>query len=278
MKLHYETLGIAAALLFAANSRAATPPTIACSTNQVLECTSTNGALGVVSVTVQDADGDALMVVWAINGDAATTNVLAAGLTTNAITLSLTNEFGFGTNDVSVGVTDDGTNVVMCSSTVVVQDTTPPQIHSIVATPNILWPPNHKMRPVAVVVRATDACGPVQWHITEITSNEPEDGTGDGNTSPDSIITGPHKALLRAERSGNGSGRVYRLHIEASDAANNTTNGVVRVIVPHDRGHGNGLNNDDGEDDDDDTQGNQNGNNGGNGQGKGKNKNHGKNH
>lgn len=276
MKNTIKSLGLVATLLFSASTHAATPPTIICSGDQVLECTSTNGALGIVSATVQDADGDGLMVVWAINGHATETNILAAGGTTNAITLSITNGFSIGTNDVSVGVTDDGTNVVMCSSTIVVQDTTPPQIRSIVASPNVLWPPNHKMRPIAVVVRAFDACGPVSWQITDISSNEPEDGLGDGNTSPDSVITGPHRAMLRAERSGNGSGRVYTLHIEVSDMAHNTTNGSVRVTVPHDRGHGSRWNDDD---DDDDYSGNGNsnsGNHGGNGKGKDKGKKNGK--
>jgi hypothetical protein len=276
MKISIKSLGLAGAFLFAASTHAATPPTITCSGDQVLECTSTNGALGVVSATVQDADGDGLMVIWAINGHAAETNILAAGDTTNAITLSLTNSFAVGTNDVSVGVTDDGTNVVMCSSTVVVQDTTPPQIRSIVASPNVLWPPNHKMRPIAVVVRADDACGPVSWHITQITSNEPEDGLGDGNTSPDSVITGPHKALLRAERSGKGSGRIYTLDIEVSDQALNTTNGSVRVTVPHDRGHGSRWN-DDEDDDDHNDSGDDRGRGNGKGNGKDKGKKHGKN-
>jgi hypothetical protein len=239
MKLSIKTLGLAAFALIGINASAALP-TIVCSADQILECTSTNGASGVVSVMVQDVDGDGLMVVWAINGEAAATNVLAAGQTTNITTLSLTNTFGPGTNDVSVGVTDDGTNVVMCSLTVVTQDTTPPQIRSIVATPNILWPPNHKMRRVMILVRADDACGPVQWRITDITSNEEVDGQGDGNTSPDWII-GPRGTFLRAERSGNGSGRIYTLNIELSDVAQNTTNGTVTVTVPHDRGRGRGL-------------------------------------
>ena len=229
MKLNIETLGLAAIALFAVNANAATPPTITCPDDQILECASTNGASGVVSVMVQDIDGDGLMVVWAINGEPAATNVLAAGQTTNVITLSLTNMFAPGTNDVSVGVTDDGTNVVMCSSTIVAQDTTPPQIHSIVATPNILWPPNHKMRRVMVLVRADDACGPVLWRITDVTSNEEIDGDW---------IARPRGTLLRAERDGNGAGRIYTLHIELSDAAQNTTNGTVTVTVPHDRGRG----------------------------------------
>jgi len=227
-----------AATFFASHGFAASPPTIVCPLDLVLECTSSRGATGVVSVTVQDLDGDGLYVLWGINGDYTRTNFIASGGTTNPITLSLTNRFPAGTNEVSVGVTDDGENIVMCSSTVLVQDTTPPSIQSIVVTPNLLWPPNHKLRPVRVVVRATDVCGPVHWRITDVTSNEPEDGLGDGNTSSDWLICGPTKALLRAERSGQGTGRVYTLNVEVSDMSHNITNRMVQVVVPHDRGRG----------------------------------------
>lgn len=237
MKTKLRHILTLAATLLVSHSFAASPPTIVCPENLVLECTS-GGATGVVSVTVQDVDGDALYVLWGINGDFARTNFIASGGTTNPITLSLTNMFGDGTNEITVGVTDDGTNIVMCSSTVVVQDTTPPMIQSIVATPNILWPPNHKLRPIRVVVRASDGCGTASWRITEITSNEPEDALGDGSTAPDWVICGPHKALLRAERSGQGTGRIYTLNIEVSDESQNTTNRTLQVVVPHDRGRG----------------------------------------
>lgn len=236
MKIGFQCLLALVALIINPAAFGASP-TIVCSGDQVLECTSSNGAVGAVTATVQDLDGDALMLIWMINGDAVLTNVLATGTTSNAVTLTVTNTFAFGTNDVTVGVTDDGTNVVTCSSLVLVQDTTPPMIGSIVATPNLLWPPNHKMRSVKVAVRASDACGPVEWRITGITSNEPVDGLGDGHTSPDWLIPRPHAAMLRAERAGPGSGRVYTLHVEVSDLANNTTNASVQVRVPHDRGN-----------------------------------------
>ena len=228
-----------ATALFASASwsaTAATPPTIGCSPNQVLECVA-NGGLGVVQATVRDADGDALLVVWAVNGQPALTNILGSGATSNGITLSFTNDFAFGTNDVSVGVTDDGTNVVMCSSSVVVQDTIPPVILGITATPNVLWPPNHKLKPIRLVVRAEDACGPVTWNIDSIQSNEPEDAHGSGHTSPDWVITGPHLAKVRAERSGNGSGRIYTIRIKVTDLGNNSSFGTVQVFVPHDQSH-----------------------------------------
>jgi hypothetical protein len=237
-KMNLRAFLTLAATLVAFHAFAASPPTLVCPESLRLECTSARGATGVVSVTVQDLDGDALYILWGINGDFALTNLLASGGTTNPITLSLTNRFPIGTNEVTLGVTDDGTNIVMCSAEVVVQDTTPPAIRSMVATPNLLWPPNHKMRAVRVVVRASDVCGPVRWRITEITSNEPEDDLGDGTTSPDWVICGPRKALLRAERSGQGTGRSYTINVEVRDAAQNTTNGTVQVVVPHDRGRG----------------------------------------
>ena len=245
----------------------AAAPTILCSSNQVLECTGTNGTIGVVEAMVQDTNGDNLMLVLAINGVPALTNVIDSASASNGVTLSFTNEFGFGTNDVSFGVTDDGTNVVMCSSTVVVADTTPPELEPILASPNILWPPNHKLVCARLRVKASDTCGNVTWRITGVTSNEADDSTGSGNTAPDWVIQGDHKVLLRAERSGHGNGRVYTISVEALDDAGNSTVGDVRVLVPHDKGH-HRVSPDDGDDDDND-QGDNN-DQGGKGKGKGK--------
>jgi hypothetical protein len=208
----------------------------------VIHCTSSNGALTVVQATVRDADGDDLMVIWRINQRAAITNTLPAGITTNLVVLSFTNTFPLGTNLFRVSVTDDGTNFVTCESIIVVIDTTPPVIQSITATPNTLWPPNHRMVPVRLNVRATDDCGPVQWHITSIQSSETVDAPGSGRTAPDWLIAGPHRALLRAERSGRGPGRVYTISVVVSDLSGNTTSGTVQVTAPHSRGRGNSGN------------------------------------
>ena len=79
-----QVFGLAAALM-APDVWAATPPTIVCSAEQVLECTSSNGASAVLQATVRDVDGDALLVVWAFNGHAALTNALGAGSTSNGV-------------------------------------------------------------------------------------------------------------------------------------------------------------------------------------------------
>jgi hypothetical protein len=69
--------------------------------------------------------------------------------------------------------------------------------------------------------------------ITGVTQDEPVNGLGDGDTSPDAVLQGS-KVLLRAERSGTGNGRVYAVHFTASDGTDSCT-GLVQVGVPKDR-------------------------------------------
>lgn len=61
--------------------------------------------------------------------------------------------------------------------------------------------------------------------------------TGDGNTDPD-ILLSCDGVDLRAERSGNGDGRIYTLSWRAEDAAGNAAEGDCHVVVPHDQGGG----------------------------------------
>ena len=64
-----------------------------------------------------------------------------------------------------------------------------------------------------MVSGATDPDGdPVTHTITGVTQDEPLNGQGDGDTSPDARDVPGHadQVNLRAERSGNGDGRVYR--------------------------------------------------------------------
>src|SRR5262245_1750574 len=111
MKPCFASMLAIATVLTTATAHAAAP-TVACSGSQMVHCTSSNGALAVVQVTVQDADGDALSVVSRINQNGAVTNMLPAGMTTNVLTLSFTNAFPLGTNVFRVSVSD-GTSVVM---------------------------------------------------------------------------------------------------------------------------------------------------------------------
>ena len=96
--------------------------------------------------------------------------------------------------------------------------------------------PNHKMVPVLVTVSFSDNCdSSPSARIVAITSNEPVDGTGDGDTAPDWEITGDLTVNLRAERSGSGDGRIYTITIQCTDANDNCTTQDVIVTVPHDK-------------------------------------------
>jgi hypothetical protein len=88
------------------------------------------------------------------------------------------------------------------------------------------------MVPVSISVTANDTCSPpVTSKIISVASNEPVDPK-----SPDWMITGPLTLNLRADRLGNGSGRIYTITMESRDAAGNKATGIVTVRVPHDQG------------------------------------------
>ncbi len=109
----------------------------------------------------------------------------------------------------------------------------PPKVINPSSTPSQLWPPNHKMANVAVAYTIADNCGPVTVTLS-VTSNEPINGTGDGNTAPDWIVVNDHLVQLRAERAGTGTGRVYTITITATDCAGQSGSATVTVTVPHD--------------------------------------------
>ena len=112
-------------------------------------------------------------------------------------------------------------------------DTTPPVIASITPSTATLNPPNHKMVPVTVSVVASDDTDPAPVaKIISVTSNEPDNGLGDGDTPGDIVLTGPLSVDLRAERAGKGNGRVYTIVVEVADASGNVATGTTSVIVP----------------------------------------------
>jgi uncharacterized repeat protein (TIGR01451 family) len=113
----------------------------------------------------------------------------------------------------------------------------PPTITDVSVDQPVLWPPNHRLADVTVNYNVTDNCPlPPNSCTLSVTSNEPINGTGDGNTSPDWIILDAHQLQLRAERAGNGNGRIYTITITCTDSAGNSSSQSVMVSVPHDRG------------------------------------------
>lgn len=140
--------------------------------------------------------------------------------------------FQVGTTTVTARATDANGNTSSCSFTVRVNDVEPPVINNLLVRPPILWPPNHKMKNVDVDYTSTDNCpGPITCQIT-VTSDEPENGTGDGDQAPDWDILNDHHIKLRAERAGNGDGRIYSVKVTCTDAHGNTASGTRIVLVP----------------------------------------------
>jgi hypothetical protein len=108
-----------------------------------------------------------------------------------------------------------------------------PVISGAVATPELLWPPNHKMVDVAIDYTVTDPCP--HTCVLTVSSNEPVNGTGDGNTDPDWEVIDAHHVRLRAERAGNGNGRIYTINITCTNDTNQlSSTKTVTVLVPHD--------------------------------------------
>jgi hypothetical protein len=112
----------------------------------------------------------------------------------------------------------------------------PPACHLAQASPALLWPPDHKLVPVGIIGVADPNNDQVTITVTGITQDEPVDGLGDGDSSPDGIARSGD-VLLRAERAGGGNGRVYRVSFQADDKVSlgGSCTGTVTVCVPHDR-------------------------------------------
>jgi hypothetical protein len=103
------------------------------------------------------------------------------------------------------------------------------------AAPDVLFPPNHKFVDVTINYSVTEPCA--NTCVLTVTSDEPVNGSGDGNTSPDWRVVDAHHVLLRAERAGNGSGRTYTITITCTNDTNKlSSTKTVTVFVPHDRG------------------------------------------
>ena len=114
-------------------------------------------------------------------------------------------------------------------------DLTPPTIASV--TPSLTTlSPNHRMESVTLTVDAGDNLGLAACVVTDVRSNEPVNGPGDGNTTQDWSIDGPLRVSLRAERSGGGTGRIYTITVTCEDVAGNTAAASAAVTVPHSHG------------------------------------------
>jgi hypothetical protein len=202
-----------------------TPPVVTCPQDVTIDCTALGGT---------PADDPQLEAFF--DGFTATDECDTA--------LTLTNDapdfFPLGETLVTFTATDGSGNSASCTATVAVIDTVPPTIE-VDLNRHVLWPPNHKFHDIVASVIVTDDCDPEPGFVlVSIESNESPNGRGDGNTQPDVRGDDPGTAdlefALRAERSGNGAGRVYTITYRAFDTSGNEALATAHVRVPHDRG------------------------------------------
>jgi YVTN family beta-propeller protein len=104
------------------------------------------------------------------------------------------------------------------------------------AFPNIdeLWPPNHDIRTINILGINNDDDDNYSISITKVLQDEPTQ-INPGDNSPDAAIINKDLVQLRAERDGNGDGRIYHIQFTVSDQNRDICNGEVLVTVPHDQ-------------------------------------------
>lgn len=188
-----------------------TPPVITCPPAVVVECTG-NGQAPVDP------------------GDATATDCSVFTVTDPG-----PGSYPLGTTSVDYTATDAAGNQSSCQTEVTVRDTTPPAIQGVAATPDQLWPPNHKLHTIAVAVSASDTCDPdSSCAVIGVVSNEPDAGLDADDVPGDTEIVDAATVRVRAERASEGSGRVYTIRVECRDATGNASQGTVPVYVAHD--------------------------------------------
>ncbi|HSP64376.1 MAG TPA: HYR domain-containing protein [Pyrinomonadaceae bacterium] len=155
---------------------------------------------------------------------------------------ALTATYPRGTTTITWTATDASGNHSSCDQTITVVDKEPPVIVLNGQTPS-MWPPNHKYQTFGVtnfVTAVTDNCDTINVSsvvITKVTSDEIENGNGDGNTLNDIIIASDCKSVqLRSEREGNSNGRVYTIYFKVSDTSGNVGTATAKVVVQHNPG------------------------------------------
>lgn len=122
-----------------------------------------------------------------------------------------------------------------------VVDTTPPDVTSDAST-YCLWSPNHSyycFDPSDLPFSATDNCSyPLDSEFTSCSCDQPEDGTGDGNTIDDCKIVNDGQAIcVRSERAGEiAFGRACDISVTVWDSCGNesTETPVGTIYIPHD--------------------------------------------
>jgi hypothetical protein len=215
------------------------PPTAVAGTGGETECTSAAGTLvhldGSGSSDPDSSPGtndDIVLFEWFEDFGLETEELLGTGETL-AVSLAL------GDHEITLRVTDTAGESDTDALVASVVDTTAPELTCSASTAT-LWPPNHAMTDIGWEHQVTDACDdgapPLGFAIHSDEDPAGASGAGGPGHCPDGRVGTDGNVSLRAERSGGGDGRVYRVLLTATDASGNSAECKVSVDVPKSRG------------------------------------------
>jgi hypothetical protein len=213
------------------------PPVADAGPDQTLECAGATGAL----VTLDGSNSSDPDSTPGTNDDIVSFQWFNGG-TPIGTGETLNYTFPLGVHTVTLVVTDSFDETASDEVIITVEDSTPPEI-SVSVSPDTLWPPNHKMvlcTPTLIVSDNCDSSPTV--NLVSVSSNESDEAyaydpafdmyTSEGHTDGDIQIVNDD-IYLRAERSGEGDGRIYTITYEAADASGNPASASATVTVPH---------------------------------------------
>lgn len=216
-----------------------------------VQCLTTQGTSVTLGGSAVDPDDSDLLYHWDVSDldvvlddedVAAPTGVFPLGITMATLTVT-DGRGGFSTDDVLVTVID----------------TIAPEV-ATTTDKAYLFPPDHTMVPVEIVVHAADLCFdpevvvPLSVTVQSSEADDVPNDLGDGATtgdvngfdgftspvdvtgvmSPDPLVEGRYvgTVFLRAERHTSGNGRRYAIHALATDSSGNATVSSAVVVVP----------------------------------------------
>jgi hypothetical protein len=176
-----------------------------------------------------DADGDPLTYELGAAPVQGTAHVDADGNWTYT-----PNEDYIGSDQFTVIVSDPSGDTATSTIDLVVKAA---PVISVVLDKTVLSPPNHKLMPIEATLTHSDGASAIaSFELVSITSNEEDNGSGDGNTSDDiqdaDFGTADTSFSLRAERSGSGNGRIYTVTYSVVDHEGYTATVTAEVTVP----------------------------------------------